>query len=197
MGLGNPGPKYAKTRHNFGFMVIDELLRRYRVEPTAGSFSALIGQVTLAGQKVFLVKPMTFMNNSGNAVGPLARYYKVPPENILIVVDDLDLPLGSMRIRPKGSSGGHNGLKSIIAALGTEEFPRLRLGIGSPGDRSQVIDYVLAPFPGADLPLVQQVVLRAADAAEEWITHGVNHVMSRFNGAVNLPEKANQQHCTS
>jgi PTH1 family peptidyl-tRNA hydrolase len=188
VGLGNPGPKYDKTRHNYGFMVIDELLRRYRVQPTAGSFSALIAQVASSGDKVLLVKPMTFMNASGSAVGPLARYYKVEPENILVVVDDLDLPLGHMRMRPKGSSGGHNGLKSIIAALGTEDFPRLRLGIGSPGDRNEVINYVLAPFPKVDVPIVQQVVVRAADAVEEWLVHGVDHVMSRFNKAVEMPK---------
>lgn len=183
-GLGNPGLKYEKTRHNFGFMVIEELVRRYLVNLTAGSFSALSGTIRLGGETVLLLKPMTYMNASGKAVAAAVRYYNVDPSDVLVVYDDLALPLGYIRIRAKGSAGGHNGMKSIIQELGTEEFPRLRLGIDRPDDPEQIINYVLSPFTKAELAAVENVVKTAADAVEEWAAHGVDQAMSRFNGPV-------------
>ncbi|NLV91447.1 MAG: aminoacyl-tRNA hydrolase [Firmicutes bacterium] len=187
VGLGNPGLKYAQTRHNFGFMVIEELVRRHGVTLTAGSFSALSGSVRINGEKVILLMPQTFMNNSGRAVGPAANYYRIAPEDILVIYDDLDLALGEVRLRAKGSAGGHNGMKSIIAALGTQEFARLRLGIDRPTHSEEVINYVLSNFPKADQPLVEEVITTAADAAELWITDGVTVAMSKFNGIVGKP----------
>ena len=187
VGLGNPGLKYAQTRHNFGFMVIEELVRRHGVTLTAGSFSALSGSVRINGEKVILLMPQTFMNNSGRAVGPAANYYRIAPEDILVIYDDLDLALGEVRLRAKGSAGGHNGMKSIIAALGTQEFARLRLGIDRPTHSEGVINYVLSNFPKADQPLVEEVITTAADAAELWITDGVTVAMSKFNGIVGKP----------
>ena len=187
VGLGNPGLKYAQTRHNFGFMVIEELVRRHGVTLTAGSFSALSGSVRINGEKVILLMPQTFINNSGRAVGPAANYYRIAPEDILVIYDDLDLALGEVRLRAKGSAGGHNGMKSIIAALGTQEFARLRLGIDRPTHSEEVINYVLSNFPKADQPLVEEVITTAADAAELWITDGVTVAMSKFNGIVGKP----------
>ena len=168
-------------------MVIEELVRRHGVTLTAGSFSALSGSVRINGEKVILLMPQTFMNNSGRAVGPAANYYRIAPEDILVIYDDLDLALGEVRLRAKGSAGGHNGMKSIIAALGTQEFARLRLGIDRPTHSEEVINYVLSNFPKADQPLVEEVITTAADAAELWITDGVTVAMSKFNGIVGKP----------
>ena len=168
-------------------MVIEELVRRHGVTLTAGSFSALSGSVRINGEKVILLMPQTFMNNSGRAVGPAANYYRIAPEDILVIYDDLDPALGEVRLRAKGSAGGHNGMKSIIAALGTQEFARLRLGIDRPTHSEEVINYVLSNFPKADQPLVEEVITTAADAAELWITDGVTVAMSKFNGIVGKP----------
>ncbi len=184
VGLGNPGLKYTGTRHNFGFMVIDELVRRYAANLTAGSFSALSGTIRLGCDKVIVLQPQTYMNSSGRSVAPAASYYRIEPEDILVVYDELALPLGQIRIRAKGSAGGHNGMKSIISSLGTEEFPRLRLGIDRPEDASRIVDYVLANFTKKEIATVEQVVSAAADAVETWVTQGTVQAMSKYNGSV-------------
>ena len=130
VGLGNPGAEYAQTRHNVGFMLVDKLASDLKVDVTKKKFNALMAECQIKGEKIILVKPQTYMNLSGDAVGPLARWYKINPSDIMVIYDDMDLPLGKLRIRPFGGTGGHNGMKSLIAALGTEKFPRMRIGIG-------------------------------------------------------------------
>jgi len=162
VGLGNPGPQYAQTRHNAGFWLVDELARQhgsqFRPEPKHGGE---ICRLTLAGQELWLLKPMTFMNRSGHAVGRLARFYQIAPAAILIVHDDLDLPPGTVRLKRAGGHGGHNGLRDVIAQLGSNEFHRLRLGIGHPGDSREVVDYVLHRAPPVEQALLDQAIVDA------------------------------------
>lgn len=146
VGLGNPGRQYEATKHNIGFMVIDAIAEAVTHTPWREEQKAEVCSFTLDGEKILLVKPQTFMNASGEAVGPLMRYYKIDPSDVYCIYDDMDLPVGKLRIRPNGSSGGHNGIKSLIAHLGTENFPRFRVGIGRPLPQWTVVDYVLAPF---------------------------------------------------
>ncbi|MBP8617585.1 aminoacyl-tRNA hydrolase [Veillonella sp.] len=146
VGLGNPGRQYEATKHNIGFMVIDDIAEAVTHTPWREEQKAEVCSFTLDGEKILLVKPQTFMNASGEAVGPLMRYYKIDPSDVYCIYDDMDLPVGKLRIRPNGSSGGHNGIKSLIAHLGTENFPRFRVGIGRPLPQWTVVDHVLAPF---------------------------------------------------
>jgi len=191
-GLGNPGPRYAGTRHNIGFAVVDELARRGAVAFESAPADALVakwrqrreglpGVDTAGGDVVLLVKPLTFMNESGQAVGELARYFKIEVPDLLIVVDDVQLPLGKLRARARGSAGGHNGLKSIIAHLG-DEFPRLRVGVGRGETRRDLVDHVLSRFETDEREDAGRMTLRAADAAETFITSGIAAVMNTFNG---------------
>lgn len=177
VGLGNPGVRYANTRHNFGFMVLDALAERENLTFHRTRF----GLVAAFGSG-WLLKPQTFMNLSGNAVGPFCRYYRLEPSDLLVVSDDLDLPLGTLRLRRGGSSGGHNGLKSIIDVLGTDEFPRMRLGIDRPLESRPVIDWVLQRFPASDGDTVQSVIQRAGDALVEVREKGLEVAMTRYNG---------------
>jgi PTH1 family peptidyl-tRNA hydrolase len=183
VGLGNPGRRYAGTRHNVGFDVIDTLAKRARVSVKKKVAQALVGEAVLNGEEVLLVKPQTFMNLSGQAVGDLARRFRVKPEDVLVIYDDLDLPTGKIRIRPKGSAGGHNGMKSIIHCLGTQEFPRIRIGIGSAGD--DTVDYVLSRFSRKDREVIDRSIELAADAVETFISDGIDAAMNRFNAATN------------
>ena len=146
VGLGNPGRQYEATKHNIGFMVIDAIAEGVTHTPWREEQKAEVCSFTLDGEKILLVKPQTFMNASGEAVGPLMRYYKIDPSDVYCIYDDMDLPVGKLRIRPNGSSGGHNGIKSLIAHLGTKNFPRFRVGIGRPLPQWTVVDHVLAPF---------------------------------------------------
>lgn len=184
VGLGNPGDQYRHTRHNFGFMVIDRLAEKLAVSLKKVKFKALLAETKLDGQALILAKPMTFMNDSGRAVGPLLRFFKVPPDHLLVVHDDLDLPLGSLRLRPTGSSGGQRGVASIIATLGTQDFPRLRLGISRPPGQMDPVAYVLQNFTPAEAELKEMVLNQAADAALTFIREGTQAAMNQYNGEV-------------
>jgi PTH1 family peptidyl-tRNA hydrolase len=186
VGLGNPGRNYARTRHNAGYMVLNGLGERWKAEWAARKkFAARVAKVDRGGQRLVLCKPETFMNASGEAVGPLAAYYKVPVEGVLVVVDDADLPLGELRMRARGSSGGHHGLESIEQHLGTREFARLRIGIGR-GQTAvrQITGHVLAEFSRAESELMDKVLVRACEQVECWAQEGIVQAMNRFNGIV-------------
>lgn len=182
--LGNPGKKYANTRHNVGFMTAGILEKKLNVRINRIRFNALTATASLGNEKLLLLKPQTFINLSGNAVAPAAAYYRLPPERIIVVCDDVAIAQGRLRIRKKGSSGGHNGLKSIIAALDTEEFPRIRIGVGAPardGSENPMIDWVLGEFHGRDLEEISESCLKAAEAAMAYITEGPDRAMNKFN----------------
>ena len=181
VGLGNPGPQYKGTRHNVGFDVIDEIARRQSVGFESAPAEALIAKWRRPEEAVLLVKPLTFMNLSGQAVGELARYFKIEVADLIVVVDEVHLPLGKLRARKRGSAGGHNGLKSVIAHLG-DEFARLRLGVGRGGDQRNLADHVLSRFEKDEAAEVERMRARAADAAEMFITSGIEAVMNAFNG---------------
>jgi PTH1 family peptidyl-tRNA hydrolase len=178
-GLGNPGAKYKGTRHNVGFEVLDELARRAAIGFESAPAEALIAK--WRASDTLLVKPLTFMNLSGQAIGELARYFKIDDADLLIVVDEAQLPLGKLRARSRGSAGGHNGLKSVIAHLG-DEFSRLRVGVGRGGDQRNLADHVLSRFEKDEAAEVERMTARAADAAEMFITSGIEAVMNGFNG---------------
>jgi PTH1 family peptidyl-tRNA hydrolase len=188
VGLGNPGAKYRGTRHNVGFAVADELARRWAIAFESAPFDALIAKWRPAdGEPVLLAKPLTFMNASGEAAGALARYFKIETADLLIVVDDVQLPLGRLRARARGSAGGHNGLKSIIAHLG-DDFSRLRVGVGRGPEglegrvQRDLVDHVLSRFEPEENAEVEGMMTRAADAAETFITSGIAAVMNAYNG---------------
>jgi PTH1 family peptidyl-tRNA hydrolase len=190
VGLGNPGSEYRDTRHNVGFLVADELARRWRVpDAWREKFEALHIRTIAGEHPVVVAKPLTFMNLSGHAVAGLAGFYKIDPADVLVVTDDVALPLGRLRARPEGSAGGHNGLKSIIQHLGTQAFPRLRIGVGRGDDRRDLVDHVLGRFEAGERETVSAAVLRAADASERFLTDGIERVMSAFN-AVQQPDPA-------
>ena len=180
--LGNPGLRYEGTRHNAGFMAADAFARKHDVRINRSRFRALTATCNIGGQQVLLMKPQTYMNLSGEAVGQAARFYKIPPEHILVLSDDITLPVGSMRIRTKGSAGGHNGLKNIIEALGTEAFPRIRIGVGIPPHPDyETIDWVLSVFRDQDAADMSEAAERAADAAECYIAEGPEKAMNRYS----------------
>jgi PTH1 family peptidyl-tRNA hydrolase len=183
-GLGNPGREYALTRHNAGFMVLERLAQRWRADWTsAKKFKARLARAERGQRQVLLCEPQTYMNASGEAVGALAAYYQV--QRMIVVVDDADLPLGELRLRPQGSSGGHHGLESMIQHLGSGGFPRLRVGIGrEPGAAREITDYVLSRFAPAEAELLEKVLTRAADQLECWLQDGIGKAMSLFNGPV-------------
>jgi len=180
--LGNPGPRYECTRHNAGFMTGDALARALGVSIDRLRFKALTAAADINGEKVLLMKPQTFMNLSGEAVGEAARFYKIPPEHVLVVSDEISLPLGRLRLRTKGSAGGHNGLKSIIAALGSDAFPRIRLGVGAPPHPDyDMADWVLSVFRNQDLEDMRAAADRAAQAVISYISDGPERAMNKFN----------------
>jgi len=189
VGLGNPGPRYKGTRHNIGFAVVDELVRRRGVEFESAPVDALIAKVRSfadagAGRSeapVLLVKPLTFMNESGLAVGALLRYFRIDVVDLLVVVDEVQLPLGRLRARVRGSAGGHNGLKSVIAHLGVD-FARLRVGVGRGDELRDLADHVLARFDRDEATDAERMTARAADAADTFITSGIEAVMNAYNG---------------
>lgn len=181
--LGNPGDQYENTRHNAGFMVADELADRLNVPVQRLKFRALTNTVTLGGRKVLLMKPMTYMNLSGEAVHEAASFYKIPPERVLVVSDEVALPPGKIRVRKNGSAGGHNGLKNIIAHLGTDQFPRVKVGVGNkPRPDSDMAAWVLGKFTGPDREAMEAAVKKAADAVTCLIEQGADKAMAQFNG---------------
>jgi peptidyl-tRNA hydrolase, PTH1 family len=189
VGLGNPGAKYVRTRHNVGFRLVEELAGRWRAAwKLEKKFQASVASAERNGRTVLLGRPQTFMNASGEAVGALTTFYRVPLNRLLVAVDDADLPLGELRLRARGSSGGHHGLESIEQHVGSREFARLRIGIGRTSDgRREITGHVLAPFETAESALVEQVLTAAAAQAECWLDNGIEMAMNRFNGAVNGP----------
>lgn len=181
VGLGNPGREYQNNRHNVGFMLLDRLAVKLEARFTRLQSQALVAPCTWEGHKLILAKPQTFMNLSGRAVQGLTRFYKLSLTSLLVAYDDLDLPLGTLRLRPDGGSGGHRGMESIIEHLGTERFPRLRLGIGRPPGRMEARDYVLQDFADEEMATVSYMLNRAVEATLTWITDGLEVAMNRFN----------------
>lgn len=180
--LGNPGPKYECTRHNAGFMAADALAKKLGVSINRARFKALTASAEINGEKVLLMKPQTYMNLSGEAVGEAARFYKILPEHVIVVSDEVSLPLGKLRVRMKGSAGGHNGLKSIIASLGSDNFPRVRIGVGAPPHPDyDMADWVLSVFRNQDLEDMLSAADKAAEAVVTYVTDGPEHAMNRFN----------------
>ena len=190
VGLGNTGRKYQRNRHNVGFMVVDRLAELHGIGMSRVQNKALVGNGRIANQSVILAKPQTMMNLSGDAVGPIANYYNIPPANVLVIYDELDLPLGTIRLRKKGGAGGHNGMKSIINHLGNE-FPRLRLGISRPPGRMPPAAYVLQDFGKEDEPIVVELIDTAVKAVTTFLTDGINLAMSRHN--INLMAEGRNQ----
>ncbi|QSQ14314.1 aminoacyl-tRNA hydrolase [Myxococcus landrumensis] len=183
-GLGNPGREYERHRHNIGFMVVEALLPRARAELNQEKFAAKVGQGTLAGERVLFIEPQTFMNLSGRSVAEAARFYKVAPEDVLVIHDELDLPLGRLQLKAGGGSGGHNGLKSIVSSLGSETFVRLRFGIDKPAGpnaRERVAGYVLSNFDDGERRQLDELIARAVDVTECWVRDGLSVAMNRFN----------------
>ena len=180
--LGNPGPKYECTRHNAGFMAADALAKDKGIKINRSRFKALTATVDMGGESVLLMKPQTYMNLSGEAVIQAVKFYKIAPENVIVVSDEMSLPIGKLRIRTKGSAGGHNGLKNIIAHLGTDSFPRIRIGVGAPPHPDyDVADWVLSVFRNKDAEEMADAAKRAAEAVECYVLHGPERAMNRFN----------------
>lgn len=181
VGLGNPGPQYKWTRHNLGFLVLDQLAREIGADFSREKHQGLIAEGAAAGTRLMLIKPMTFMNRSGDCVAPAVRNKVDGPADVLVVTDDINLPLGRMRIRAGGSAGGHNGLKSLIERLGSPEFPRLRLGVGDHRATGDLSDHVLSTFRPDEKEAVEAMIGNAAEAARTWAQHGVERAMNEYN----------------
>ncbi|MGH2830237.1 MAG: aminoacyl-tRNA hydrolase [Actinomycetota bacterium] len=181
VGLGNPGSEYERTRHNVGFRVADLLAERFGARFKRGRSSAMVAETRDGHTRVVLAKPTTYMNLSGNAIAPLAKYFKVPNERIVVVHDEIDLPFGALRVKMGGGTAGHNGLRSIQTSLGTPEFPRVRIGVGRPAGRKEAADHVLDPFTKAEEKEVPIVVAEAADAVQEILRDGVERTQTRVN----------------
>jgi len=191
VGLGNPGPEYAGTRHNAGFEVIELLARRNQISVSRRDHQSVLGEGFVAGQKVILARPMTFMNLSGDAVGSICRFYKLEPSDVIVVVDDVALPIGRIRLRLKGSAGGQNGLDNIIKRLNTQEIPRIRIGVGAPHQGSAgLVSHVLSRFRKEEIPLVEEAYLRAAEAVELCMKDSFENAMNRYNVADDTPAKS-------
>ena len=180
--LGNPGPRYEMTRHNAGFMAADAMAKEKNLSINKSRFKALTATCDIGDESVLLMKPQTFMNLSGDAVSQAVKFYKIPPEHVIVVSDEISLPIGKLRIRTKGSAGGHNGLKDIIAKLGTDGFPRIRIGVGAPPHPDyDMADWVLSSFKNQDAEDMLAAAARAAQAAQCYITQGADRAMNRFN----------------
>ena len=186
IGLGNPGREYRDNRHNFGFMLIDRLIVRLNARGLKMQAKAIVTTAAYEDRKIILAKPQTYMNLSGQSAQGLLNFYKIPVENMLIAHDDLDIPFGTIRIRPKGGSGGQGGMASTISQLGTKDFPRLRLGIGRPPGRMDPSAYVLQDFSREEMKVLSEIVDRSADAALEFVKNGLNAAMNKYNGSIEL-----------
>src|SRR5579883_1570789 len=195
VGLGNPGAEYRNTRHNIGFMVVERLAERWGAGwSMEKKFQAALARGEREGRRVVLCRPQTYMNSSGEAVRAVSGFYDMPPAHVLVIVDDADWPLGQVRLRPAGSSGGHHGLESIEQHLGTRAYPRQRLGIGRTEGPREITGHVLGRFNSTELATVDKVLTAAVDQAETWLTAGIQKAMSQFNGAVDgaADERDNQ-----
>ena len=187
VGLGNPGAEYARTRHNAGFLLVEKLAGRWRMEWTMErKFLARVARGVVGGQRVLLCQPQTFMNLSGEAVGEINGFYRLPLDRMVVAVDDADLPFGEIRLRPGGSSGGHHGLESIEQHLGSREFARLRIGIGRRDGVRQITGHVLGKFDATESGMLEKVLERAADQVDCWLDAGLQIAMSRYNGLVDI-----------
>ena len=184
IGLGNPGREYRDTRHNVGFMLIDRLIVRLNAQGMKVQAKAIVTTAAFEGRKLILAKPQTYMNLSGQSAQSLLNFYKIPMENMLIAHDDLDIPFGTIRIRPKGGPGGQGGMASTIEQLGTKDFPRLRIGIGRPPGRMDPAAFVLQNFSREEMKMLSEIVDRAADAALTFVVDGLNKAMNKYNGSV-------------
>ena len=180
-GLGNPGQKYEHTRHNMGFLTVDLLAEEAGVKLNKVKFKSAYNMVSFAGQRCLVMKPQTYMNLSGEAVGEAARFYKIPAGHVLVIYDDISLPVGKIRVRPTGSAGGHNGIKSIIAHLGTQDFPRIKIGTGAPGEGGDMVDWVIGVPSQADRKTLTESFRRAIDAAACIVENGCQKAMNDFN----------------
>jgi len=183
VGLGNPGPRYRYTRHNIGWMVLDRLATRWGASKPRMARHAEVQSCSLGGEEIVLVKPQTFMNDSGLAVKAVVQKDGLPPEHVFVIYDDLDLQFGRIRLRAEGSSGGHNGIRSIQQHIGQVPFPRMKVGIGRPPAGVDPVDHVLTSFKPDERPVIEEAIERAADATECWLTDGIDAAMNRFNGA--------------
>ena len=181
IGLGNPEEEYSKTRHNMGFNTINKIAKKYNIEINKNKFQGLYENAIIEGKKVILVKPQTYMNLSGNCVKEIADFYKVSPKEILVIYDDMDIEPGKIKIRKKGSSGGHNGMKSIIQMIGTEEFPRIRIGIGRPKHNGDEINYVIGAIPEEETSKLNEGVEKAREAVIEILKNGIDSAMNKLN----------------
>ena len=182
-GLGNPGKQYEMTRHNIGFHTIDYIADKHNVKMKKLKFKAVYGEGNIAGEKVYLVKPQTYMNLSGESIADMAKFYKIPPENIIVINDDISLDTGRIRVRGKGSAGGHNGLKSIIYQLQSDAFPRVKMGVGAPKHEDHdLADFVLGRFTKDEIPVMEDAIIKAEGAVCEILRNGVNSAMNKYNG---------------
>ena len=184
VGLGNPGAQYARTRHNAGFETLEVLSRRWGVEINKKKLNGLVAETTYNGHRVVLVLPQTFMNASGECVQPILQWYKAPLANLLVIYDDIDLPLGKLRVRKSGSAGTHNGMRSILGCLGNQQgFPRVRVGVGAKPEGWDLADWVLSTYrQKEDREEMEKTFARAADCVEDWIKNGIEHAMQQYNG---------------
>jgi len=181
VGLGNPGPEYEDTRHNLGFKVIDELALRLGIKELVEKHHSFMGEGEIGEHRVILAQPQTFMNNSGLAVRGLLQWYKLKPQNLILVYDDVDLEVGQIRVREKGGAAGHHGVESVINSMGTSEFPRVRIGIGRENPTADVTDYVLQKIPPSQKEILDEAIFKAADAVQEIISSGLSSAMNKFN----------------
>jgi len=189
VGLGNPGAEYARTRHNAGFLLAERLAERWSARwGYEKKFNARLARAERPGHSVMLCEPQTYMNSSGEAVGSVMEFFRVPASRLLVAVDDADLPFGEIRMRPAGTSGGHHGLESIEQRLGTRDYPRLRIGIGRQQGAREITDYVLGRFRSTEAALVDKILAAASDQVECWLDSGIQKAMSQYNGAVVGPE---------
>ena len=192
-GLGNPGAEYAHTKHNVGFMLVDALAEELGIDAWREKFNALVAEGRIGAEKVLLVKPLTYMNESGRALAPLLDWYKLAPEELIVVHDDMDIAVGTIRLRRKGSAGGHNGIKSLLAHIGSQEFSRVRIGIGRPLPGWTVVRHVLAPFSAEDGPKVHEAIAYLLPAVECIVTDGIDMAMNRYNPRKKKAAKQEEQ----
>lgn len=181
VGLGNPGKEYENTRHNMGFKVLNKLSEKYNIPITKSKFNGKYGAGTIENEKVILLEPQTYMNLSGESIKPMLDFYKVAPSNLLVIYDDIDVEPGKIKIRMKGGPGSHNGMKSVVNEVGTEEFPRVRVGIGQPIIKLAMIDYVIGYVPEEELKILNDGIEKAEEAVEEILKHGIDYAMNKFN----------------